>query len=398
MICTALLPRTPALLVVLLLSVVSVSARPAAQAPSAAASRENSSSERQAERKLRDDALRRAQVWMEPAVAIEDVRFDTNPGQTAGTPLTGDISCRLEVEPASGTTPKFRCVLPDGEEVRVKYGRGNPEVFTEVAATRLLSALGFPTDHVYVVSSVRCAGCPPDPFTALQGCWSNRAIRPGCLEPKVVRPTELFETATVERRLAGEKIEAHRVEGWGWKELSKVDARAGGATRAQLDALRLMAVFLAHWDNKPENQRLVCLDADKPAAGRPCRRPLAIVQDIGGTFGPPKLNLRTWAATPIWADASCRVSMRALPYGGSSFADTVISEEGRAFLADRIGRLSDAQIRQLFEGARFARAAGAGSNADAVIEGWVAAFKDKRRAILDRRCPAAAATRVPDGQ
>ena len=30
--------------------------------------------------------------------------------------------------------------------------------------------------------------------------------------------------------------------------------------RADLDALRLLARVLAHWDNKSENQRLVCLD------------------------------------------------------------------------------------------------------------------------------------------
>jgi hypothetical protein len=207
------------------------------------------------------------------------------------------------------------------------------------------------------------------------------------VEAKVKRPSELFDAATIERKFDAKEIDARRVEGWGWKELASVDPAAGGAPRAQVDALRLMAVFLSHWDNKPENQRLVCLDRPKPARGQACSKPLAMVQDLGGTFGPFKLDLRGWASAPVWADASCRLSMQALPYGGSSFSDVAISETGRAFLAERLRRLSDSQIRQLFEGARFARAARGEDNPTATIDDWVDAFKAKRAVIVNRRCP-----------
>lgn len=67
-----------------------------------------------------------------------------------------------------------------------------------------------------------------------------------------------------------------------------------------------------------------------------------MIQDLGGSFGPPKLDLANWASSRIWADAArCIVSMRALPYEGSTFPDTRISEEGRRFLAERLDRLSD---------------------------------------------------------
>ena len=56
----------------------------------------------------------------------------------------------------------------NGEIVKIKYGRSNPEVYTEVAATRLLAALGFPADRMFVINRVRCFGCPPDPFPALE--------------------------------------------------------------------------------------------------------------------------------------------------------------------------------------------------------------------------------------
>ena len=40
--------------------------------------------------------------------------------------------------------------------MKVKYGRDNAELYTEVAATRLMAALGFPVDRMFVVAAVRC--------------------------------------------------------------------------------------------------------------------------------------------------------------------------------------------------------------------------------------------------
>ena len=79
--------------------------------------------------------------------------------------------------------------------------------------------------------------------------------------------------------------------------------------------------------------------------------------------------------------------MRSLPYGGSTFPDVYISEEGRLFLASRLGRLSAGQIRALFRGARVARfphRRASGRN----VDNWVRAFQAKVRAIVDRApCP-----------
>ena len=54
-------------------------------------------------------------------------------------------------------------MLPVGEELKVKYGRRNPEPWAEVAATRLLSALGFGADRMYVVARVHCLAGPIPP-------------------------------------------------------------------------------------------------------------------------------------------------------------------------------------------------------------------------------------------
>jgi len=46
-----------------------------------------------------------------------------------------------------------------GAVVRVKYGKDTHEVYSEVAATRLLWALGFYADEMYPVR-LKCLQCP----------------------------------------------------------------------------------------------------------------------------------------------------------------------------------------------------------------------------------------------
>jgi hypothetical protein len=338
-------------------------------------------------------ALKRAQVWMKPRVTIPQARLDANPpgDDTIGEDQT--VDCRFVPGGIAGSTPKFDCRLKDGDKVKIKYGQQNPEVFTEVAATRLLSALGFPADRMYVVAGVNCAGCPPDPFPALQ-CINDGKSVDQCFPNIDYSKVEHFTYAVVERPIDGRRVESPKERGWKWEELRTIDPAAGGAPRAHVDALRLVAVVLGHWDNKAKNQRLLCLGEPDPPdreRDRPptCRQPLAMVQDLGATFGPEKLDLENWAAMPVWQDAaSCRVSMKALPYGGSTFPDWQISEDGRRFLSDLLTQLSRQQIRGLFAGARFDQFAHPqASGRD--LDGWVRAFEAKVRAIADRPpCPA----------
>ena len=348
---------------------------------------------------IHDEAMRRAQVWEEPAIRIEDAKLDRNPDSPHGFAADEVVECRFEPGGIAGTTPKFDCALPDGESVKVKYGRSNPEVYTEVAATRLLAALGFPADHMFVVRRVRCFGCPADPFPALE-CVNNLAQgapMAGCFPGLDYTHYQDFDEAVIERPVKGRRIEIRSRRGWTFEELKFVDPVQGGATRAEVDALRLMAVFLGHWDNKAKNQRLLCQGEKK--SGDDCERPVAMIQDLGATFGPLKLDLAGWSRTRIWADAaSCKVSMRGLPYGGSTFPDVFISEEGRQLLASRLGRLSPEQIHALFEGARIGRYPHRRVSARSV-DNWVRAFQAKVRAIAGRApCPgdpAPTATQAP---
>ena len=76
-------------------------------------------------------------------------------------------------------TPKFHCEMPDGQVLKVKYGASNGELPAEVAGTRLLAALGFGADAMYVVGKVRCTGCPRSPFRSLQ-CLERTGIEERC--------------------------------------------------------------------------------------------------------------------------------------------------------------------------------------------------------------------------
>jgi hypothetical protein len=153
-----------------------------------------------------------------------------------------------------------------------------------------------------------------------------------------------------------------------------------------------MAVFLSNWDSKDSNQRLVCLpesSAPPPSPHpAPCARPFAYMHDVGTTFGPHSMNLRTWSERPVWADAAgCRVSMKGMPYDGATFGETRISEAGRAFLAERLAALSPRQIEDLFRAARFSDFPWKHEE-DGDLGRWVAAFQDRVRQIADRpACP-----------
>ena len=169
------------------------------------------------------------------------------------------LECRFLAKQADGTSAKFDCALADGRTVKVKYGR-NPEIHAETLATRLLSALGFPADRVAIVPRLRCYGCPRFPFVTMQlfqFLGAEHLLAPHGYDDGYTD----FAWVAVEARFPAPAIETPAHKGWGWFELDAlVDASA-----ADLGALRLLAVFLAHWDNKSDNQRLVCLDASIPA-------------------------------------------------------------------------------------------------------------------------------------
>ena len=285
------------------------------------------------------------------------------------------VTCDYAPKELAGASPKFACVRGD-DEMKVKFGGGNAEVFAEVAATRLLWALGFGADRMYPVRVI-CRGCP----SVLAGiARENNEMR--------------FDPAAIERKMPGRELEPD--SGWSWPELDAVNAAEGGAPRAHRDALKLLAVLLQHTDTKRQQQRILCLGEARGEGPGQCDKPFLMINDLGLTFGRANLfnvngkgmHLVQWSATPIWkAGAGCIGNLPRSVTG--TLNDPVISEEGRAFLAGLLTQLTDDQIRALFDVSRVTlrlRDPAKARSGMATVEEWTDAFKRKRADIVERRC------------
>ena len=315
--------------------------------------------------------IARSQVWIHTDIPSMDMR--TGPSGPGSFEPGATVNCEYTDKKLSGRTPKFVCRLPDGDELKVKYGGANGEVYGEVAATRLLWALGFGADGMYSVRVV-CRGCPPK----IGEVTRDNGDR-------------LLDPAAVERKLAGDEL----TDQWSWDELDQVDEAAGGAPRAHRDALKLLAVMLQHSDSKPQQQRLICLEGEDTR----CATPLMLINDVGITFGranmfnlhrPGSVNLAAWSKLPIWKDPTGCVGNLSGSFTGT-LKNPVISEAGRKFLADLLVQLADQQLHDMFEAARVKlrpRDPDDGRSGFATVEEWVAAFKQKRTEIVERRCAA----------
>ena len=326
----------------------------------------------------RQQVMERAQVWRPMNTSSLDLI--EGPVLPASQRIPEQVACTFVFpdKPLGGMTPKFKCDLGKGDEVKVKYGEKNGEVYAEVAATRLFWALGFGADRMYPVQ-VTCRNCPIEPWY-----WAT--------EKRV--PEKTFEIAAIERRLPGKRIQTKEDEGWKWPELDTVDEKAGGAPRAHRDALKLLMVMIQNSDTKPSNQRMLCLPEAVKADGagnETCARPLLYVQDLGYAFGEATLlstkknDLQAWSEEPIWKDpAQCVGNIKkSLP---GTFKDPVISEAGRKFLDDLLARLSDKQITDMFTAARVDRFHRHAERNPPISE-WVRVFKKKRDEIATARCP-----------
>lgn len=317
------------------------------------------------------------------------------PKNEIAVPPESELPCHY-VEPHGpvlGFTPKFLCALiGSGKVVRVKYHRR--ETFGEVAGTRLLWALGFYTDETYPVK-LRCLDCP-----------ARNAFKP---EPGEPRKSVGFDDAIIERNFQGKEIVQYHDQGWKWSELDLVDARMGGASKAEIDALKLLAVFMQHTDSKASQQRLACYSQDIHVNGQTeaCKYPVLMVQDLGETFGvggtvvtsSSAMYYKGWSQVSVWnryKEAEARKDGRIECVGqltasdSSGLTDPEISEAGRRLLSGLLNQLTDQQIRDLFVVSRADKTGELiyrdGIDRPVSIDDWVAAFKHKREEISQHQC------------
>src|SRR5688500_7850375 len=188
----------------------------------------------------RASLISRAQVWTPTNISALDLKRGPagpgvfGPGET--------VHCDYLDKKLEGHSQKFACRIGPNDEVKVKFGSTNGGVQGEVAATRFLWALGFGADRMYPVRVI-CRGCPtyvganfPYVGPNFSSAGTDRP-RSGATDARLVDP------AVIERKLPGRELPKDDASGWSWLELDLIDDRAGGATRAQRDALKLLAVL-----------------------------------------------------------------------------------------------------------------------------------------------------------
>ena len=358
----------------------------------------------------RVEYLRRARVWEPTDVSSKDLY--NGPKGKLKLAVDQEIVCDFVPKPLKGWSEKFLCRMKDGTIFKVKYIAGDrfKEVYGEVLGTRLFWALGFYADRMLPVR-VTCHGCPKTPWKYVNARKNKHQLdeqgRIRSLPPEAEIGTYTFDPAALEEKLDAEPIEEHEDQGWSWSSLQLVDDKLGGATKAEIDAFKLLNAFVQNADNSAEQNALACPrdELAKNADGTvTCRRPILYVDDLGAVFGKGglttayagRVDYEGWKKRPVWVSrGSCKA--RLAPIGGifqrTTLRDPVISEGGRSLLARQLEHLSDAQIADLFRAARIEKlhqtvSDGASGPREVTLDDWVELFKQKRAEITEHPgCP-----------
>jgi hypothetical protein len=319
----------------------------------------------------------RAIVWEPPKIAeltAESIRM----GEPTSLKPDEQISCTYvhkSHKELGGLTPKFECETTDKKTYRIKYGI---KAHTTVVTSRLLWALGFGAS-ISTPVHVICDGCSEDP-------WNK---------PDPIQGKTTFIEAFVQDMKEGKEITLTGLAevGFSWKkDFPRVSDKNGGASRAQLDALALIAVLLQHGDSKAAQQKMICRPQDYDENENVCRQPYMYIYDLGKSLGSDglkvhPLNFEKWKHQPVFRDkAACIGNLQQNAANGrDGLTFPKISEEGRLFLADLLSQfISDrSRVVAMFEVAHMDVADPRHS-----AEDWADVFISKAREIIDHTpCP-----------
>jgi hypothetical protein len=345
---------------------------------------------------LRRAYIGKADVWQNTDTSKKDL-FN-GPRDSLALNFDQALACDFVKVAVNSKHPRFYCKLDTGRVVSVSYGKNNPEVYSQVLGTRLLWALGFGADTAYPVRIV-CRNCPAQPFSVTDARKHILIDEHGKARPMpstVKIGTMTFYPATIVEPYPGTGIDSR--EGWGWDDLSLVSARAGGASRAQIDALKLLAVLMQHATNGPSEQRLTCLrphSGHQPASvlkdPAACEKAFLYIEDLSSSFagGGPQAaqglvpSVQAWATTPIWKDAKkCRANLTPASDEEGGLQDPVISEAGRLQLLALLKRLDPSQVEEMFMASRVALRkekvrTRSGKIREATVSDWTRTFWNK---------------------
>jgi hypothetical protein len=226
------------------------------------------------------------------------------------------------------------------------------EVFTGVATTRFMWALGFPADRIYPAAAASCIGCTDDPFAhKLTNNTSSLKDTP-----------TVFKIVSAERELPFDEINPDDDETWSWSDAAKFysDGEWNHEQKVEYDAYRLALGLIHYYNALPQQNRLDCADwqGAKTGQSKVCLKPLFYVHDLGSTFGKkrsamnlfgtnPRGNFAAWEAQTVFLDEG-RCELRATLLG-----DKRVLKEAQDLMIQRLSRLDRETVKSIFRVARF---------------------------------------------
>jgi len=284
-------------------------------------------------------------------------------------------------------------------ELKVKYRSADDpdpvyqrEMYSEVAATRLLWALHYPVDRMYRVSRVHCHRCPPNPYTDRDPAAEGRYTA--------------FEDVAIELRYGAGRVEKYDKwlgGGWSWgEELHRL--RYGPAPeqfspeqKMHFDGLVVLMNIVQQLSKPPHQNRLACVRGSIQQLGpyKLCPHTVLLVHDLGATFGRRQPDsLQGWREMPVWADPqTCEAALPDRTRDEFKVERYVIGRAGQEFILGLLDQLSDEHLRALFESAGFEHydltlIPADESQSNAIIDAWIAAFREKVEQVRGASCAA----------
>ena len=264
----------------------------------------------EAQDKKKDKPLPQGKAVLWEPVDIESRDLFNGPG---GTEMAPDLS-KIEFikEEKDGHNKKFRIKDGAGRTWVAKLGR---EAKPEIAAVRLIWALGYKSEINYLVPKITIPG---------QGTYENVRLE--------ARPDNI-----------------ERLEEWKWKENPFLGTN-------ELEGLKMMMVFLNNWDVLDLQNKVLQADGELhyivsdlgSTFGKLGSNNLPVVYRIGRSTGNPDDYVNTKFIARVDGD------IVDLAYKGKN-RDIFegFSTDNAAWLAGLLNRLTDKQIEDAFRAARY---------------------------------------------
>ena len=228
-------------------------------------------------------------------------------------------------EEAKGTQPKIEVTDANGEKWKVKFGK---EVHSEVAATRLLWALGYYVEETYFVDAGK-----------IEGITQLRRAK------EFIAPDGSFAGARFEKR--PKNIERTKIA-WAWGDNPFLGTK-------ELSGLRILMTMINNWDTRRVSKNNIVLRITAPGG---VVEDWYVVEDLGSSFG--KMGRYMFVTRNRWDLDDFRTqkfidgvsgNMLDLHYQGGARSINKVPLDHARWFSGLLSQLTDNQVRRAFEAA-----------------------------------------------